>query len=408
MKYILFLLIAFVSVTVRGQVTVDTSIKLDLLKAPASPAFNILGIATSDIDRPTDVTSFALSLQDATNNFTAIPKSYAIQVAPFLLGQRKFTLSEFNSNEHAFRQSFLISAGFTHKGPEGKEDVDSLKTTRLGVGIKFSILRPEWSGNTRKSYNTLIEAQKKLLQHYREFENQHTDYQLLLEKRAERKKLNDKEEKTSDDEARIKILADEIRALTVNINEDVNEKLATSSTAFEMAKKASNELKDERKGAFIDFNSGLAFDFPSKRLGNGKVYRGGAWLTGGYENGNKGVTALFIARYLYNPENIFADPNGVFIKGDDFSTFDSGAKLLLNALKSRFVFSGEAIYRSVLGNSVVEPSWRLVLNTEYDVGFNKKLTFSFGRDFDGTISKGGNLIAALNLIMGFGSERSGQ
>jgi len=47
----------------------------------------------------------------------------------------------------------------------------------------------------------------------------------------------------------------------------------------------------------------------------------------------------------------------------------------------------------------------LVVNAEYDLGTNRKLTFAFGRDFDGTISKGGNLVAMINLIAGFGGDR---
>jgi hypothetical protein len=36
---------------------------------------------------------------------------------------------------------------------------------------------------------------------------------------------------------------------------------------------------------------------------------------------------------------------------------------------------------------------------------NKRLTFTFGRDFDSTITKGGNLIAAFTLLAGFGNKR---
>ena len=80
-----------------AQVTVDTTIRLDLLKSPASPAFNILGIAQSDIERPADLNAFALSIQNATNNFTAIPESYAFQIAPFLMGRKKYSLNQFDN-----------------------------------------------------------------------------------------------------------------------------------------------------------------------------------------------------------------------------------------------------------------------------------------------------------------------
>ncbi len=47
----------------------------------------------------------------------------------------------------------------------------------------------------------------------------------------------------------------------------------------------------------------------------------------------------------------------------------------------------------------------LVFNADYAIWKNQKLTFSFGKNFDGAISKGGNLIAALTFLAGFGNKR---
>ena len=55
------------------------------------------------------------------------------------------------------------------------------------------------------------------------------------------------------------------------------------------------------------------------------------------------------------------------------------------------------------------PTWKsivgLTFNAKYSVGFNQKITFAFGRNFNGTVTKTGNLIAALNFIRGFGSNK---
>lgn len=402
MKRILLFLFLSLSQLANSQLTVDTTITLDLLKAPSSPAFTILGIAPSDIERPTDLASFSLSLQQATNNFTALPRSYALQVAPFLLGNRKFTLNEFDSNRHTFKQSFLLSAGFTHQGPQGQEEVDSLKTSRLGLGLKFSVVRPRWSGETSKRYAALVAAQQQLLAEYQNRETQSTE---LLQKRKALQSLYLKEPKTETDQAQILSLIKEIQNLTEALGNDINNGLETSSDVYALLQKSAVEIKNERKGFFLDFAGGFALDFRDNRFDNSNVYRGGAWLTGGLEGGNNGLTYLFIARYLYNPETLFAAPNNS-IQTTDLSTFDAGARLLLNAAKGKFTLSTEAVYRSVFNVPEINPSWRFILNTEYDVGINKKLTFSFGKDFDGTISTGGNVIAALNLILGFGGERS--
>jgi hypothetical protein len=316
-----------------------------------------------------------------------------------LLSQRKFTLNEFDSS-YTFKQTFLLSAGFTHQGPEGKENIDSLKTTKFGFGLKFSIIRPLWTPKTRTAYNNIVKAAEKMLANYRHADTSNRE---LNVKKETLSKMNNIPYRTPADRDSIRKLVQEINTLTENEN-DLQNKNVASTTEFQTAQKAANEWKSERKGLFLDFDAGFAYDFPDNRFGNGNFYRGGAWLTGGNENGNTGVTTLFIARYLFNPESVFADPNGL-IKQKDISAFDAGIRLLLTAAKGRFILSGESIYRSLLGNYGIDPSWRLVFNSEYDVGLNKKLTFSFGRDFDGTLSKGGNLIAALNLIMGFGTER---
>ncbi|WP_315820491.1 hypothetical protein [Paraflavitalea speifideaquila] len=67
---------------------IDTTINLDLLKSPVSPAFNMLGIGTSAIERYTDFNAFRVSIQNATKNFTTIPNSYAFEIAPSSWGPK--------------------------------------------------------------------------------------------------------------------------------------------------------------------------------------------------------------------------------------------------------------------------------------------------------------------------------
>lgn len=387
---------------------IDTSkVNLDVLKAPSSPAFNLLGLSPSDIDRPTDVNAFALSLQNSTKNFTSLPNSYAVELAPVYLFQKKLiSLDQFKETDfkHVFWQSLTLSIGYTHMGPEGKEDVDSLRTSKAGFGIKFSIVRPKFSDQTQNVYDNLVTEQHKMMTDYLNFEKNHS-----LKKEIDSiKELIRKVPSMyppGDKQGRLEIarLVAILGTLNKKVNDDGNIQLE-GTEAFQAAKKIAADFKIERVGPFLDFAAGLTLDFPDDRFNNSLVSKGGAWLTGGYENGNHGITVMGIARYLFQPDKIFADDNGV-IQSKDVSTFDAGGKLLFNGFGGRLALSSEVIYRSVLTNSTVDPSWRLVFNTEYDIGKNKKLTFAFGRNFDGAISKGGNLIAALNFITSFGSAR---
>ena len=299
-RIILLFLLITLSVDNYCQLNIDTTIKLDLLKSPASPAFNILGISLNEVERPTDLSSFTLSLQEATNNFTTIPQSYAFQIAPFLLGKRKYSLLEFDKGDKAFKQSFLISAGFTHMGPEGKEDVDSLKTTKIGLGLKFSIVRPQWSTTTRMAYQNLVVEQKKLLKAARDYEKNHPK-KMALETKKKRLKELEKDPLTQDEIAERQKLLQEISELDSEIFEGFTDELP-STEIYDKTKKAALAFKTERFGFFLDFSGGFALNFPDNRFNNSKAYRGGVWLTGGHENGNQGMSSLFIIRYLYHPE----------------------------------------------------------------------------------------------------------
>ena len=46
-----------------------------------------------------------------------------------------------------------------------------------------------------------------------------------------------------------------------------------------------------------------------------------------------------------------------------------------------------------------------MFNIDYAILKNQKLTFSFGKNYDGTTTKDGNLIATLGMVFGFGNKR---
>ena len=92
----------------------EEGVALDLLKGPASPGSSLLGIAATDVEKPTDVSAFMPSLQSATNNFTALPANYAIDIAPYWLFKKKTgditTAGLSNSSgKNVFKQTFVLS-----------------------------------------------------------------------------------------------------------------------------------------------------------------------------------------------------------------------------------------------------------------------------------------------------------
>jgi hypothetical protein len=175
------------------------------------------------------------------------------------------------------------------------------------------------------------------------------------------------------------------------------------SKEFESLKSLAEKIKFERYGFKFDVAMGFVNDFPLQQFDKGYLSKGGGWITLGWD-WRSGYSLLGIARFLHSPDEIFADEEGI-LKSEDIQTFDAGLRLISTNESSKFLISLESLYRSVLNNSQIDPSWRATLTLEYDVAKNTKLTFSFGRDFDGTISKDGNVIAALNFLKGFGTQK---
>lgn len=368
------------------------SITLNVLSAPASPAFNLLGISPSAIQSPTDLTAFRLSVQNATNNFTSFPSNYAADLSPAsIFNIKNQTLDKFNSTKFrdVFWQSFDVSFAIAKMDSNGVEKNDSTAFTKFGFGLKFSFIRPRWIDSTQKYIDSIY--------YYQHLSN------LQRRELFRNNPLIDSIEKlitNTDDRAE----AQRLIALIPHIEDSLLLSRSEDIVASNLKRLASG-LTIKRKGLFLDFATGMVIDFPGERFNNGTFSRAGAWLTGGFENtSNNGLSVLAIARYLYQPDKIFADDNGK-IKAADISTFDAGAKLDFRGSNARLSLNIETIYRSVLNKNTIDPSWRTVFNASYNVGMNKLLTFSFGKNFDGSITKDGNLVAALNFIMGFGSSK---
>ncbi|HET9057980.1 MAG TPA: hypothetical protein VFN30_14125 [Chitinophagaceae bacterium] len=396
----------------HNKLTEKDSVSLDVLNAPANPAFNLLGISVNAIERPTDLSAFALSIKNATNSFTKLPSSYAVELSPAALFNIKGqTLDNFNKPEKysdLFWQTLSISLGVTRSDTDDKETDDSTSFTKLGFGLKFSIVRPKWTDSTRYYYDEIVRLQSVVLNGYDSIVKAKANSKTKVLEAA----LVEANQLPSDSPGRLEKIQNiikqlsEVRAgvqkealLLMTAGEDVS---ALKQT-IEKLKASAKKFKIERKGGFLDFTSGLALDFPDNKFSNSLVSRAGMWLTGGYEGGNK-TSVLGILRYLFQPDKIFADDNGT-LNTKNISTFDAGARIVFSGMRGKFSFSAEGIYRSVLNEDVISPSWRLVFNTEYDVGFNQKLTLSIGRNFNGTISKDGTVIAALNFIKGFGTTK---
>ena len=152
-----------VMVTMARSQSIDTGkIKLDLLRAPSSPGANLLGFAVSDIEKPSDVSEFMLTLQSATNSNSLFPTNYAVDLAPFWMFRSKgLTTDKFNTGKFTdvFKQSFVISTAI--RNADSSKDFNP-QNLYHSIGTKFSILRGRLSNKAVSILESIHELQSEI------------------------------------------------------------------------------------------------------------------------------------------------------------------------------------------------------------------------------------------------------
>ncbi|MBL7128727.1 MAG: hypothetical protein ISS16_07055 [Ignavibacteria bacterium] len=402
MKKIIFLLFATIVISqpLLSQED-DETISFDLLRAPSSPGFTILGINPTEVDRPSSPMDFLASIQNASDNFSVYPKSYSVEMNPAWLffSDKMKKWSDFKSNKlrENILQGLTVSLATTTN-----ESQDSIEVTNLGVGVKISIFRGEIDTNF-KGYKNDIDSIREDVKKINKIISSsiNTVYKedsILIKLRQEAFTTPDLTELAKKIEDRQKYLLDSLDSL----KREFKDSLYKKDELAKNVKKTVSNLKYQRIGFKLDVAGGLALNFPFDNFDSLKVFKWGAWLNAGYE-WHSGWSVFLLGRYLRNIDrSIIDDSNNVLIKS--FGNLDVGGSIYFDNLFG-FTISGEIIYRHYQDVNNVKAKYKASLNVSYELAKNKLLTFTFGRDFEGNTETGGNVIAALNLALGFGSMR---
>jgi len=381
----------------------DSTLNVNLLQAPVSPAGSLLGISPSQIDNPTDPEAFMVSVKNAVGDFTKIPSSYAVDLAPaWLFFGSRINYNSFRSSRliPTIWQSMVISTAVKSSSDSG------ISKTQFSIGLKVSLIRGNIDGS---KVDSLIELSSILLQKLNNFttglddlcknDKEYQQYKDRMEVLATSGITDSREYRDLQDLAgeRLQYLTELARMVSWN-------KLTKTEgyNILDSLKSIAEKIKWKRLGFKLDLCAGAVFDFPNMDFNKGSTTKAGTWLTGGYEWDH--LSCLAVIRYLYNPNQVIGMADSLLPK-TLFQTLDGGLRIVYNSTDNKFLFSGEALYRSVLEQNVMEPGWRFAINIEYEAMRNIRLNLSLGKDFDGNLSKGGNLITALNLILGLGSNK---
>jgi hypothetical protein len=388
----------------------------------------LLEISPGAVDRPTTPNDFAISLANASNNFSLMPKNYAIEILPIsFFPKSKTSYSKFTNDTNYVKtwnqkllntvtQTFLVSGGFSTDESVETTTPGYIKT-RSGIGFKFSLARGkiDTAFEVYKHSIDEIRLQLKVLHNVadRKWETyKQTDmvYLRLASQRdtilSEMKRVstnnalttNERDEKTN---YLIKRL-DELNILKTIAEDEYKVKLMKedSSALFYEAqalKKQIELIKFKRYGWLLDVAGGTVIGFRDDNFQNSVLQQYAFWFNGGYAC-RQGFSFMALTRFS-NLKNAYIDEQG---NKTDKVFYDFGGKIEFQTNDNKLAVNGEIISRLSDGSPLV----RYTFNAGYQVGKNQALTLSVGKAFAGTAQYGGNLIAALNFIKTFGSNRS--
>jgi hypothetical protein len=339
----------------------DNSQEFDLLKAPISPASNLLGFSQSDIDKPTDVSAFMTSLQTATNSFSQLPSNYAIDIAPYWLF-KKNSLGDISTKglsnsygEKVLKQTLVLS--FAVKNTDSVSNNFNPESTYAAMGFRFSIYRGNYDSTTISQLRKIAILQQEKLALMKKNQTQVYDNLPQEIDSLKQARKNIFEGFDTKDESKDNLLLgelllkkasklDSIIGVKIEILLDDNKDAEQFTKIDSKIKELAGKFQLARVNFTWDIAGGISAEFRNKNFNNSKVYNTGIWTTFGY-TWEKSGSLLGLIRYLYNPDKIFALDNQVN-EINNISTLDTGIRFIFGISQSNFNCIIDAIYRSAL------------------------------------------------------------
>lgn len=347
--------------------TADTLPEFNLMRTPASPAFTLLDMAPTAVERPGTPAAVAISLLSSTTGLTELPSDYSLEFSPYwLFGHPQLTWQSDTTRNiwESIQRTGTISIGTAKEG-------DSSNATLFSTGIRLSLFSGEMSTESREYLDT---AQQQLTANAAAFYNatasarKEADSTFIEQLRA-----------NANNPAAQEIARQQYQAALQKINE----------TAIEQFEE--QELQDfalERQGFMLELALGGVWRFADAIADSGRMTRFGAWITPAYQWENWSVVG--VGRLLMDK-----------VGDSTHTTFDAGARLIFT--QDKYGVSLEAVARSYTWDNAPDPEWRIAAVIDVEITEDTWLTSTFGKDYRGSAS--GSLIAKLGLSLNLSSKR---
>jgi hypothetical protein len=340
------------------------TLTIEDLRTPPSPAYVLLGIAPTAIERPVTPRALGVSLVSAlTDGNGQVPQNFALEVAPYwLTAHPELTYKEYDSAGllQGLKQTFSLSVATKGADNTAGSDSPSLTSTADAVTdvTRFGIAgRASWTFGRRSAA-----AEEALSAYFTKVGTIAADLGAPRQGAA----LGETQ--------------------TLNAKKDIS---ALSKAVVDTAKQGR---------IVIDVAAAISGRFEGNEFGGRRHEKTAFWITPSYR-----INREFVPETVQNPATV--DLIGVvrYINDrtvtDDGKGIDIGARVLWE--NNSFAISGEYIQRMNVSNE----SERTALVVEFKLTDDLFLTGTIGQDFDDP-QKEGNLLALFGMNFNVGKKAS--
>lgn len=410
--------IIVINLILISSVQAQETIKLKDLKTPNSPGFQILDVAPSSIERPTNPKAFAATLMSLTSNGTAIPKNFALEFSPFwtfksdsVSSVHKYLNIRKDNNSNAFSGIFRkMSVSLASTFSDSTSGSLLKNTNYIAFGVRTNLVTIRTKAQSDKIYKALSKYSKKVRElrtHEAELDSLNN---ALANSIAKSEQLNDNLED---------VTGDEKKDIQKQYNEQIAKQTVIGLKIVAISKAQPNELEKALDGdkdiqsyykTFAElpvFQLDGAFAYSealsNNQSDNRRFNRSGVWLNGAYNINNLKVddnllngSFSIIGSVRYISDNVLeVNTTDVFNRTN---AFDYGGRIQYTI--KDFSISYEYLKREYSDNSSLN-SDRSVGLMEYKINDNLYFTGTYGKNF-GEVNR---LFTLFGINYGFGDSK---